>query len=448
MKITKKELLLRLKKNLNEMPMTFDSPDRPHPDIERDLANKEHPFKKVNLPKDVQEPHSNFEELLASNRYRQIVNNIRRYTGLPTLSQGSVNSILNTMMEVQSRIQSIESAHKRELERLAIELVMKEMGVQEGDIVYEARIEMPNSEGFKESDPSQMEPEEVELDKEMFDELEDLTLERAKRRMINAMLAGASSKGHYMYNYATEKLIEITGERNIAGLYGTVMSAAESMLWQMGNTNLGLSGGGGGTPMAGGKEKVFPNENPPRVVATAINFPILVHELMKGTLEVVAALHGQPKDRELAARVMELEDDLQKEIWDLRLGPAIWDLVRDSFPEDTITDEDKVGIQLIMFQHIISKPAKQFLVFMREVLSSTETGKRLMGLLYDMITREINDYDYRASMGEFNRILDSASENTSNDALKDLISNIPGISLSGEDDEDEEDDLGSERPSR
>jgi hypothetical protein len=287
---------------------------------------------------------------------------------------------------------------------------------------------MPSSEGFKQSEPGDMEPEEVELDKEILDDVEDLTLERAKRRMVNAMMAGASSKGHYMYNYATEKLIEITGERNIAALYGTVMSAADSMLWQMGNMSLGLSGGGG-TPMAGGKEKVFPNENPPRVVATAINFPILVHELMKGTYEVISALHGQPKDRDVAARVMELEDTLQKEIWDLRLGPAIWDTLKESFPEEIITDEDKVGIQLIFFQKIVAKPAKEFLVFMKEVLSGSENGKRLMSLLYQMINGEINDYDYRMSMKQFDYELNKTSDGIDEDDLRDFLGDL-GIDLS------------------
>ena len=427
MKITKKELLLRLKENLNEMPMNFDSADRPHPDVERDLATRQHSFKKVNFPKNVDTPHSNFEELLASKRYRQIVDNVRRYTGLPTLSQNEIRSILGTMMEVQNRVSNIERRHKKELEDLAIELVMKELGVQEGDIVYEASIEIPDSEGFKEKEPGDMEPEEVDLDKEIIDDLEDLTLERAKRRLVNAMMAGASSKGHYMYNYANEKLVQITGEPNIPGMYGAIMSSADAMLWQMGNMGLGLSGGGG-TPMAGGKEKVFPNENPPRVVATGINFPILVHELMKGTYEIIGALHGQPKDRDVAAKVMELEDTLQKEIWDLRLGPAIWDIIKDAFPEEIITDEDKVGMQLIFFQKIVAKPAKEFLVFLKEVLSGSENGKRLMSLLYQMINGEINDYDYKQSMKQFDDELNKVSDNTDNDNLLDFLGDL-GIDL-------------------
>lgn len=430
MKITKKELLLRLQENLNEMPIKYDSEDRPSSDIERDLSTRETPFKKVNLPKDVEEPYTNFEELLASKRYQEIVNNVRQYTGLPRLSpdQRTIGTLLNTMGMAQSRVQQIESRHKRQLEQLAIELVMKEMGVEEGDIVYEATIEIPDSEGFQETSSEDMEPEEIELEKELYDELEDLTLERAKRRLINAMMAGSSSKGHYMYHYAADKLVEITGDRNIIGLYGSLMSSAEAMLWQMDNQNLGL-GGGGGAPQAGGKEKVFPNETPPRVVATAINFPILVHELMKGTLEVVAALHGQPQDKEMASKVIELEDTLQKEIWDLRLGPAIWNILRDSFPEEVITDEDKSGMQLIFFQTIVSKPAKQFLVFMKEVLSSTQSGKQLMGMLYNIINSEINDYDYKVAMQKFDEELNKKSDDVDPDGLRDFLGDL-GIGLS------------------
>jgi hypothetical protein len=242
--------------------------------------------------------------------------------------------------------------------------------------------------------------------------------------MINAMMQGASTKGHFMYHYAREGLQQITGQADrLISMYGALMSAADAMLWQGSNRGLGV-GGGGGTPPVGGKEKAYPNENPPRVVATAINFPILVHELIKGTYEIISALHGQPKDKDMARRVMDKEDSKNKEIWDFRLGPAIWDIIKDSFPEDTITEEDKVGIQLIMFQTIVSKPAKEFLVFMKEVLSGSDIGKRLMKSLYEMINGEINDYDYKVAMSTFNEDLETTSENTDGDDLLDFLSDL------------------------
>ena len=425
MKLTKKALLLRLE-NLNEMPMDFDTPDsRPNQDVERDLANRNHTFKKVNFPTDVEQPHSNFEELLASKRYKQIVDNVRQNLGMPLgTGEQSMPTLNSTMGQCQMEVSSIESQHATELAALAVELVMKELGVEEGDIVYEASIELPSSDGFKNSPSGEMEPEEVELEKELVDELDDFTLERAKRRMINAMMQGASTKGHFMYHYAREGLQRITGQADrLISMYGALMSAADAMLWQGSNRGLGV-GGGGGTPMVAGKERAYPNENPPRVVATAINFPILVHELIKGTYEIISALHGQPKDKDMARRVMDKEDSKNKEIWDFRLGPAIWDIIKDSFPEDTITEEDKVGIQLIMFQTIVSKPAKEFLVFMKEVLSGSDTGKRLMKSLYEMINGEINDYDYKVAMSTFNEDLETTSENTDEDDLLDFLSDL------------------------
>jgi len=428
MKLTKKALLLRLSENLNEMPLDFDTPDsRPNPDIERDLANRNHTFKKVNFPKDVEQPNSNFEELLASKRYKEIVDNVRQNLGMPLgVGEQNMYTLNNTMSQCQMEVSRIESQHATELAELAVKLVMKELGVEEGDIVYEASIELPSNEGFKNSPPGEMEPEEVELEKELVDELDDFTLERAKRRMINAMMQGASTKGHFMYHYAREGIQQITGQADrLIPMYGALMSAADAMLWQGSNRGLGV-GGGGGTPQVGGKEKAYPNENPPRVVATAINFPILVHELIKGTYEVISALHGQPKDKDLARRVMDKEDSKNKEIWDFRLGPAIWDMIKDSFPEETITNEDKAGIQLIMFQTIVSKPAKEFLVLMREVLSNTDTSKRLMKSLYDMINGEINDYDYKVAMEEFDKQLDDISKGIDDD---DLYGELGGLGI-------------------
>ena len=428
MKITKKELLLSLRKPLNEMPMNFDSPDRPNPDVERDLAAREHPLKKINFPKNVDQPHNNFEELLASERYQQIVGRVRDYLDLPPLQgERSVGTLIGAMMDAQRQIEMLEDEHLDELAQLAVQLVSKELGVPEGSINYDAKIERPDNQGFIAPQPGDMEPEEVDLEKEIYQNLDELNLERAKRRFINAMLAGTASKGHYIYHYAKDKLEDITGSNQIIPLYGAAMSAADAFLWQGSNRMLG-TGGGGGTPPVAGSERVFPNEKPPRIVARAINFPILVHELIKGTYEVIAALHGQPKDKELKKQVIKLEDNKHKEIWDFRLGPAIWNRFESAFPEETIVDEDKANIQLIFFQRIVAKPAKEFLVFMKELLSNSENGKRMMQLLYEMISGEINDYDYKMAMSEFDKDLKDATDNTDDDSLKDFLNDL-GIDL-------------------
>jgi hypothetical protein len=439
MKLQKKDILLAIKKNLTEMPMKFDTDDsRPHQDVQTDLANRNTAMKKVNFPKDTEEPHTNFEEFLASKSYKHIVDNVRRYTGGP-VGQGEDQrgrQLFDSMLSAQSRVMQIEAAHRTELAQLAIRLVMKEFGIQEGDIEYEAEINRPDSSDFS-STPEDESPEteqEVELEKELFDDLENFNLERAKRRLINAMMAGSSERGHYMFHLVDQELSEITGSDDLINLYGILMSVANAQLWQRGNAFiLPATGAGGGQANAGGKERVDLNSNPPKVYATAINFPILVHELIKGTKEVVAGLHGLPKDRDMAQRVIDAEDKVDKELWDLRLGPAIWDIVRESLPEEVLTDENKKELQLIFFQHIVSKPPKEFLVFMKELLSGSSTGKRLMAELSQGINQMLNDYDYEEAMNQFDEDLNTTAENEDEDGLDDFLSSL-GIGRSNDDD--------------
>ena len=439
MKLQKKDILLAIKKNLHEMPMKFDTDDsRPHQDVQTDLANRDTAMKKVNFPKDTEEPHTNFEEFLASKSYKHIVDNVQRYVGGP-VGQGEDNrgrELFNSMLNAQEQVMRIEGAHRSELAQLAIRLVMKEFGIQEGDIEYEAEINRPDSSDFS-STPENESPEteqEVELEKELYDDLENFNLERAKRRLINAMMAGSSERGHYMFHLVDEELSEITGSDNLINLYGLLMSVANAQLWQRGNAFiLPATGAGGGQANAGGKERVDLNSNPPKVYATAINFPILVHELIKGTKEVVAGLHGLPKDRDMAQRVIDAEDKVDKELWDLRLGPAIWDIVRESLPEEVLTDENKKELQLIFFQHIVSKPPKEFLVFMKELLSGSSTGKRLMAELSQGINQMLNDYDYEEAMNKFDEDLNTAAENEDEDGLDDFLNSL-GIGRSNDDD--------------
>ena len=53
-------------------------------------------------------------------------------------------------------------------------------------------------------------------------------------------------------------------------------------------------------------------------------FPILIHELIKGTMEILGT-QGLPDDPKQAEMVMASTDSLSSEIWDLRIGPSSWD---------------------------------------------------------------------------------------------------------------------------
>ena len=255
MELSKKKLLSLIKENINEMAMDFDTQDRPNSDLQNKLQQGDTPLTKVPLPKTGEEPNKNFQELLASERYKQVVENLRRYVpefqGTLT-GMGGMGQLHQILGRAFYRITELESTHKEELERLAIDLIVAEMGISEDEIEFDAKIigmgEIPTDD-FNREDVNQENPGEVNVDDEngeeeqpsienpeqevqLYQDLEQLNLERAKRRLINAMTQGASKRGHYMYHLVADKIGEITGSQELLNLYGIMMSINDVNYWQ------------------------------------------------------------------------------------------------------------------------------------------------------------------------------------------------------------------------
>jgi hypothetical protein len=145
MEFSKKKLLSLIESNVNEMAMDYDTPDRPHDNIADKLAAGDTPLQKIPLPKTGREegqPAQNFQELLASERYRQVVSKVRQYTGenTPMNADRGIGPLTQMMMSAHNRIVQTERAHREELQQLAVDLVMKEIGIPEGSFQWDVKI--------------------------------------------------------------------------------------------------------------------------------------------------------------------------------------------------------------------------------------------------------------------------------------------------------------------
>ena len=286
---------------------------------------------------------------------------------------------------------------------------------------------------------SKMKKGEFNIEQNLMQDLETLDLERAKRRLINSMVQGSSKKGHYMYQLVPQKIQQITGSQELINQYGVLMSINDTLYWQLSDDMMQMMMGGAAGAV-GGSEEVERDTDPPTIKARAINFPILVHELIKGMMELFSH-QGEPEDKDLFQQVMQHEDTLEKEMWDLRLGPAIWDRIRNQFPEDILTDENKVEIQNYLLVEIFKLPARRFLTLMKEVISGSETGKRLLQQIVNAINQTLNDQNYEETMAQFNDELETIESETEEDDFKNFFNSL-GIDLS--DDNEEDDDDGGE----
>ena len=120
---SKKKLLSLIQETLNEMPIDYgNNPERMNPDLERKLADKETPYKdNPSIPQG--EPEglpSNFEELIASKRFKDVVEKVKRYTGLTNIPQGmnGLQQLMMMMAQAVQTVKSIENENKEYLENL------------------------------------------------------------------------------------------------------------------------------------------------------------------------------------------------------------------------------------------------------------------------------------------------------------------------------------------
>ena len=411
------------KKKLNEAPpIDYGSGrERMSPDIEGKLRSQEHPLGKHQAFPDVDKNGipDNFEELIASQRFQDVVQKVKDATGVENIDPQTFMSLQPMLMQAAQRVLQIESQNKEALENLAVELVVGEMGIPDGDLQFDAKLEKPNMSGMqKQPKKKKKEPEfpNFELEDEAAKRLQKLDLEKQKRRFINSLIQGSAKKAHYMYHLVNEKLNEINPD--LIGLYSIVMSVNDLMYWVMPDMEGMISGGGAEQAMAG-KEELDLETNPPTIRAKGLMFPILVHELYKGVMEYVSA-HGLPSDPDMAQDVIGSEDTLPAEIWDLRLGPVIWEKFLEVYPDDFFDIDEQKRIKNYFYFKFVSLEAQEFLSLAKEILSGSQTGKDQVKKMIDDIVTQLKGEDYEDASGETKSVPDIPGFEGTMDSLDDI----------------------------
>ena len=425
------------KKKLNEAPPIDygDGRERMSPDIEGKLKSQEHPLGGHQAFPDVDKDGipDNFEELIASQRFQDVVQKVKDATGVENIDPQTFMSLQPMLMQAAQRILQIESQNKEVLENLAVELVVGEMGIPEGDLQFDAKLEKPNMSGMQQKPKEKKKKKELEfpnfeIEDEAAKRLQKLDLEKQKRRFINSLIQGSAKKAHYMYHLVNEKLNDINPD--LVGLYSIVMSVNDLLYWVMPDME-GMIGGGGAEQAMAGKEELDLETDPPTIKAKGLMFPILVHELYKGVMEYVSA-HGLPSDPDMAQEVIGMEDTLPAEVWDLRLGPVIWEKFLEVYPDNFFDAEEQKRIKNYFYFKFVSLEAEQFLSLAKEILSGSQKGKDQVKKMIDEIVNQLKQEDYEDASGETTPQIDSTPQTPSVEEL-DMDTILDKINKSGMD---------------
>lgn len=419
--VTKRVLSEKLRINKITEAIEYDPehPERMHPGLEGKLRSGEHIFgKSKSIP--VGSESQNYSEKLAGQRFKEIITKVKRYHGIQNISP----NMMREMFQIMGEVSQIESRHKEALEQLAIDIVSEEFDIP--DQMLEATLSPPGSDlGFNDQDEEEEDEQdygsEFQTPKQpkSAQRMEELEMEVDKRRVINALMQGAAKKGHYIFHMVADELDAI--DPRLMGLYGKLMSLADFQYWVIPDTTM--------TGQVGGVEKiewrkaekpedsdeesemekvnVEEGDEIPVVVAKAWIFPLLVHELIKGALELAAIEWAEGHlDFDEQKEVIERADTPEGEIWGMRLGPGMWEKFLDCL------GTENYDIKQWLFRELTKLPAQQFHEFMKEILSGSQKCKEVIQTLKDLHNETPSDS------------LEDMFDDTGYDDMDDILDNL------------------------
>lgn len=370
--------------SINEGRIKYDEQhkEKMNPKLEQELRERKHSLGDHPAFPESNEMH--FEERVMAEKFTNVVREVKRHFNVDDIDNDKIILDMGSMIQ---ECMAIESDNKEELQELAVQMVRDEYDIPEDMVEIEAKlVNNVNMEGTKlNSTPITVE----EIDFDSYEDIEDVNAQVYKRRFINAMNQGAAMKTNHMYHMVDENLTKINP--TLPTKYGKMMSAAEYGYYIADNIDTYPSITGGlvklELPESHGSDKK------PKIKAQAMVFPVLVHELVKGVMELLAT-HGLPTCPKKRNYVLNKADYLKAEPWDMRLGPVLWEKLTNTIPAEDF------HLKHHLYSDLVKLPTNEFNNTMREIVAGTKRGKEIVGEMIMEIKKDLEREDFDRTMDE------------------------------------------------
>ena len=386
--------------------------ERMNPQLELELRERKHSL--GNHPIFPESQDSTFEENIMGERFTEVVNRVKRAFECDSVDN---NTVMGDMMPLVYETMGLESKHREKLVELAVKMIREEYDMGEDVVEIHAELtETINMSGTKKN------PKPVRLETE-FNNHQDMVnanKEIHKRRFLNAMTQGAAKKCSHMFHMVDDELTGI--EPRLANKYTKMMAAADYMYYVIPKMDNGVNGGVVSVQ--------FPTVDNPKakIYAQAMVFPVLIHELVKGVMELLSA-HGLPKDKKTGEYVINQADYLAAEPWDMRLGPGLWSKFTNTI------EPDDFNLKHHIYSELAALPVDEFNVKMREIMANTKEGKSIVKEIANRVKEELNEEEFAQAMNEISSYNEENSVNKSDKQGFDFEE-----LMGGEDSDDSDDD--------
>lgn len=343
------------------------------------LSKRNHPLGKLPYYDTKTHPESWREEIIASERYKELIDSYSNTFQTPK----ELISPMEVMMSAGSGMYmatSMENGKRGPLCNLAEKIIREEWNLGLDEVIFDLEIMDPGT--IKLPDEMDMESPLTPEKKEEVENDEELMAEVVKRRTINAFAQGASLKAHYIFHLYRDEIEGIIP--GVIPYYQKALVANDLFYYLISDEVFQQQIESNDSNNAGYVELDFSGETP-KIIAKAMNFPILIHEMTKGIISLLSVA-GLPKEN--AETVIEYTDNIIAELWDIRLFPTMWGNLHG------LIDEGDHDIKKLILLEIFKKDSKDFIEFMSSLERKSDYAKKEIDSIIRQKRLEIMEYDF------------------------------------------------------
>lgn len=368
-----------VEKQLKEL----EYPNLVNADIIYKLSERTHALAKMPYYNRSLEPDIWREEDIATKRYVELIDS---YSDTFKIDKKDIKKIDIMMRAATANFAAIskENGHREELCSLAEKIIREEWNIDNDEVIFDLELMNPGTITLPEETNMESpltDEEKDELEKEMGDEI-------VKRRTINALAQGASLKGHYIFHLYCDEIHDIVPD--VTQFYQKALIANDLIYYMVSDDEFKDTIQLNDSNNAGYVDLDFSGDIP-KIIVKAINFPILIHEMIKGIISLLSVA-GMPKDK--AKEVINYTDTVSSEIWDIRLFPIVWTRLNEQI------DENDYDIKKLILLELFKKSANEFIDFMKLLENKPDSAKDEISRIVRKKRSEMMEYHFESNIDD------------------------------------------------
>jgi hypothetical protein len=308
---------------------------------------------------------SDLAKQMANQSFEEIARAIRQKTGKERVTFDDVQQLMSSSLMNSAKEEYAYGIDR--LEAKAVEMIRRQFNIPEGAVEFDATItgvpqkalglpsgtpqatidQMSRQLGVKIGD---IQREGLKFDKGTSPVPQGKTEAQMKpkikrRKYTNAMMHGAARKSQNIHHMDDQLRQE---NPRLSQNYANLMAANDASYWMMNDEDIKTQGRQG---IHAGNVRVKLSDQPngvPKIIAQGVVFPVLLHELAKGVIELMS-LWSLPVDSEERKYVLDKTDNLDNETNDIRLGTIFWEKFVRQIPTD---NQEVISLTWNMMQEL------------------------------------------------------------------------------------------------